>query len=239
MSRLQHFFHGTNAELAVGDHIRPAGETGAIQPHPSSHMHRPEGYDAEDWAHASSSENTAWAFAERAAHFKHRGMGLRGAPPPGGTARGRVYRVEPVGQSQLGVENRSHPQYVGHDSQEHIAAAWRVVDRVDIQPPSDRVYVDVPKASGKGTKRAHIPNVWGNQGTLPLDWTQHGGDHPATANHPRQGHFEMRDAQEHINRTQFPPPAPAAREEVAGQLEMVPRPKKTGLVARRRVLKGK
>lgn len=238
MSRREHFFHGTNVELAMGDQILPAGQTGAVQPHPSAYMHRPEGFDAEEWAHASSSENVAWSFAERAAYMKHRGSGLRGGPAPGGTARGRVYRVEPVGESQLGVENRRHPQYVGMDHQEHIAAAWRVVDRVDIQPPSSNVYVDVPKASGRGTKRAWTPNLWGNQGTLPLDWTQHGGTH-SSDNHPKQGHFGMRDAQEHINQTQFPPAPAAPREEVEGQLEMVPRPKKTGLAARRRVLKGK
>lgn len=220
------FFHGTNADLQVGDHVLPAAVTGVVQPHPSEH-------NKGTVAHATSREHTAWEFAHRAAHYVERGSGRNfSGPPPAGDARARVYRVEPVGDRSLGVENRRHPDYIGVDNQEHVAPAWRVTEKLDIQPPSDVVHVDLPGKTRAGyQRRAKVPNVWGNQGTLPIDWSAHASGAASWWNHPSFYHQQ----QTHRPEAQL---APTPHEEIPGQLEAFAKPKNSGYRARQRVLKG-
>lgn len=235
MARVKHFFHGTNHDLAVGDEVLPAAESGVVQAHPLPHRQE-SAYDPRNWAHASSSENVAWGFAERAADFNHRGAGRRTGgremPAPGGTPRARVYKVEPLGQVRMGVENRRHPEHrssgSGIDSQEWLSKRFRVVEQIDIHPPADLVYVNTGKKTRSGyTQTKKTPNVWGQQGTLPIDWSPYApGKHPARVNHP--GFYDQNP--EH---GPYPPAketlAPRPHEEVAGQQAMFPVPKKTGI----------
>ena len=155
MGRRLQFYHGTNVDLEVGDHVLPPSVSGAV----TAHRRRDSNHFQNGLVSATTNERTAWNFADRAAHFTSRGygrvsMGQRD-PAPGGTGRARVYRVEPVGERQLGVENRHHPEYEGPDTQEHVAPAWRVTERLDIEPPSDGLHF----AGGPGLGRArYVPN---------------------------------------------------------------------------------
>lgn len=187
MSRNRAFFHGTNAELAPGDLVLPAEVHGS----PPANYDPRAGteWSSSKWASATTREHVAWDFADRAAHFASRGhgriMGSAGimAPPEGG-GRGRVYRVEPVGKSEIGPENARHPEFRGYDTGEHVAPAWRVVDRVDIQPPPARSWFLGAREHGPGAGQARwVPNRRGQQGTLPVDFSTFGkGD--SYVNHP-------------------------------------------------------
>lgn len=224
MSRSRAFFHGTNVDLEPGDMVLPRSVSGApaanYDPHQGTEM------ASEKWAAATSREHVAWDFADRAAHFASRGYGrMMGAaeplPPPAGGGRARVYRVEPVGAHQIGVENRRHPDYQGVDSAEHIAPAWRVVDRIDIHPPPSRAWFLGAREHGPGAGQARwVPNKRGQQGTLPVDFSSPGAGN-SHVNHPTGHQHGGTVTPEEAGVTLKPVKSPVMRgQQFEGQLEL-------------------
>lgn len=159
MTSRSKLFHGTVADIAVGDVIRPLGR-GA----PNS-VHRSQGYRwgqrSDEHAFATEKEHEAWQYAGMATHPPRNPGSLGSNDPPKG--RQRVYRVEPADPTDVKM-GRYHPDHPANAKRpvekwhEHVSkAGFRVVERIDLHQGSSE----------------YRPTL---HSTLPLDWNVHKAD---------------------------------------------------------------
>lgn len=125
-------YHGTTAELKPGNKIQPSSQTG-VSIHGDTNAER--GQPASQFAHATSDEETAWAFAGKANSSPYREGGED-------IGRTRVYEVKPHTETRKGYET-------WHD--EYIAPSFEVVGEIPTRPG--------PKGDPRG-QQGTLPANW-------------------------------------------------------------------------------
>jgi hypothetical protein len=113
------YFHGTKAELNVGDHIVPATVHGKGSVW--GNFGDMDGQASREHAFAASDWHTAQYFAKAAETESHHGL------------NGHIFEVEPVGTPKKG-------KFYDRDNREFTAKAWRIVSGPHYGPPVKKGY---------------------------------------------------------------------------------------------------
>ena len=163
-------FHGTTAEIPMGDKVVPVGRGNSKSVH-SSQGYR-WGQRSDEHAFASEKEREAWDYAEMAEAGPRKPGSYGSNEPPKG--RARVYKVEPAADQVMGRYHPDHPanlkakEWDRHEPwHEHLTkTGFKVVGQEDIKP--------------------------GRQGTIPIDWRPSLGNPRShhDVNHPYPGEAE-------------------------------------------------